>query len=286
MIGYFLIGSKSKQPETIASVKSIAVLPFKPLSAAGGDEYLGLGMTDALITRLGSISQISVRPTSAVRKYSTAEQDAISTGRELKVETVLDGSIQRAGDRVRLTIQLLRVADGKQLWTDKFDERFTNILAVEDSISEKVAQALALRLTPGGKKLLTKHYTDNADAYELYLKGHYLWSKRTEQDLKNSIKYFQQAIDLDPNYALAYTGLADAYLQLPGYSATASMEVYPKAKAAAAKALELDSGLAEAHSSKAGVLSYFEWNWPAGAQSEFCGSPSPARSATGGDGTI
>lgn len=266
--GYLLVASKSKPPETVASVKSIAVLPFRPLMAESGDEYLGLGMTDALITRLGSINQIAVRPTSAVRKYNSADQDATSTGRQLQVETVLDGSFQRAGDRVRVTVQLLRVADGRQLWTDKFDEKFTNILAVEDSISEKVAQALALKLTPDGKKLLAKHDTDNLEAYELYLKGRYLWNKRSEQDLKNSIKYFQQAIDLDSNYALAYCGLADAYVQLPGYSTTAAMEVYPRAKAAAAKALELDNSLADAHNSEAGVLSYFEWNWSA-AEEEY-----------------
>ena len=155
-------------------VGSMAVLPFKPLSAESGDEYLGLGMADALITRLGRINQIIVRPTSAVRKYSAQQQDPVAAGQELKVESVLDGSIQKIGDRVRLTVQLVKVADGRHLWAEQFDEKFTDILAVEDAISARVAERLALKLSGEEQRQLAKRYTEIAEAHQLYLKGRYL----------------------------------------------------------------------------------------------------------------
>lgn len=246
---YFLVSSRSKQPATISTLRSIAVLPFKPLISDSGDEYLGLGMTDALITRLAGINQVIVRPTSAVRKYTAQEQDSVAIGRELKVESVLDGSIQKAGDRVRLTVQLVRVGDGRHLWTDKFDEKFTDLLAVEDRVSERVASALSLKLSGEERKVLEKHYTENSEAHQLYLKGRYFWSKRNSDGLKKAIEQFQQAIDVDGTYALAYTGLADCYLLLEQYVGTPAGDAYPKAKAYAERALQLDETLAEAHAS-------------------------------------
>ncbi|MFL6210420.1 MAG: winged helix-turn-helix domain-containing tetratricopeptide repeat protein [Pyrinomonadaceae bacterium] len=250
------------------AVRSIAVLPFKSLGADGGDVYMGLGMADTLITKLSSAGRLIVRPTNTVLKYTAAEQDSVKIGQELGVDCVLDGSIQRQDDRLRITVRLVRTSDGQPLWADKFDERVTDVFKLQDSIAERVTGALALSLSTAEQKLLTKRYTDNPEAQQLYLKGRYFWNKRTEEGLRKSIDYFQQATRLDPHYALAYTGLADAYLQLPGYSQTASMEVYPPAKAAAARALELDNALAEAHNSAADVLSYFEWNWPA-AEEEY-----------------
>jgi DNA-binding winged helix-turn-helix (wHTH) protein/TolB-like protein len=169
--GYFLISARSNQPEAVSAVKSMAVLPFKALSTDANDEYMGLGMTDALITRLGGVNEIVVRSTSAVRKYTAEEKDPVAIGRELKVEAVLDGSIQKVGDRVRLTLQLVRVGDGRQLWTDKFDAKFTDLLTLEDSISERVAGALALKLSGEERKELAKRYTENGEAYILYLRG-------------------------------------------------------------------------------------------------------------------
>ncbi|MFL6275055.1 MAG: winged helix-turn-helix domain-containing protein, partial [Blastocatellia bacterium] len=251
-----------------AAVQSLAVLPFKSLGADGGDDYLGLGMADTLITRLSRMGRPIVRPTSSVRKYTAADEDSIRAGQELGVDFVLDGSIQRLDDRVRVTARLVRVSNGQSLWADKFDEPLTDIFKVQDAISEKLASALALKLSSAEQQRLSKGQTASPEAYQLYLKGRYFWNKRTEEGLKQSIEYFQQAVDLDPAYALAYSGLADAYAQLPGYGPTASMEVYPKAKAAAAKAVELDSDLAEAHNSAATVLSYFEWEWAA-AEDEY-----------------
>ncbi len=266
--GYFFFPRKSKQPETVASIKSIAVLPFKPLSADSGDEYLGLGLTDALITRLGSINQIIVRPTSAVKKYTTQAQDLPAVGRDLRVESVLDGSIQKIGDRFRLTVQLVRVADGKHLWTDKFDEKFTDILTVEDLVSARVAEALALKLSGDEKQRLTRRYTENNEAYQLYLKGRYYWNKRSPEGLKKGIECFNQAIALDPNYALAYAGLADCHNMLGDYALMLPNQTFLKALTAATKALELDDKLAEAHASLALAKLYYEWDFP-GAEKEF-----------------
>ncbi len=260
--------NRSAQKDSITSIKSIAVLPFKTLQVASGDEYLGLGMADALITRLSRLGRIIIPPTSAVRKYAELDQGADRAGRELGVDAVLEGTIQRSDNGVRVTVRLTRLADGRTLWADQFDEPLTGVFKLQDSISARATDVLALKLSREEERLLTRDYTSDAEAYHLYLKGRYFWNKRTEQDLKRAIGSFQEAIAHDSNYALAYTGLADAYLQLPGYSEAASMEIYPNARAAAAKALELDNTLAEAHNSIAGVLSYFEWDWAA-AEEEY-----------------
>ena len=155
-----------------------------------------------------------MRSTSAVRRYTDNEQDPVEAGRELKVDSVIEGSIQRSGERIRLTVRLVSVRDGRPLWAGKFDEEFKDIFKVQDSISEKVAAALTLKLNGEDKSLLTKRYTENAEAYKLYLKGRYYWNKRSPEGTKKGIEYFEQATALDPDYALAYAGLADSYLML------------------------------------------------------------------------
>ena len=247
-------------------IDSIAVLPFHSIGAA--DTTLGMGMADTLITKLSASGRLIVRPTSSVLRYADARRDISNAGRDLGVDSLLDGSIQRQDDRLRVTVRLIRTSDGTALWAGQFDERVTDIFAMQDSIAEKVISALALQLSPEQQQRMARRPTGNTDAYQLYAKGRFFWSKRTEEGLRKSIEYFQRAIEIDPLYALAYAGLADAYVQLPGYGPTASMEVYPKAKAAATRALELDGSLAEAHNATAGVLSYFEWNWQA-AEDEY-----------------
>jgi TolB-like protein/Tfp pilus assembly protein PilF len=250
------------QEELDPEVRSIAVLPFKPLGANEGDEHLGLGLADALITRLSNIRQIAVRPTSAVMKYTGAGHDPAAAGRQLKVEAVLDGAIQRSGERVRVTVQLVSVSEEKPLWAGKFDEMFTDIFAVEDSISEQVAHALTLRLTGEERKLLGKRYTENTEAYELYLKGRYYWNKRRADELGKSIDCFRQAIDLDNHYALAHAGLADAYTFLGdvGLTAIRPKEAFSQAKQAATNALQIDNSLAEAHTSLGHLhMHCYEW---------------------------
>jgi TolB-like protein/DNA-binding SARP family transcriptional activator len=246
------------EEELEPEVRSIAVLPFKPLNANEPDEYLGLGLADALITRLSNIRQIAVRPTRAVMNYAGTSQDAAAAGRELKVEAVLDGVIQRSGDRVRLTVQLVSVSTEMPLWADKFDEKFTDIFEVEDSISEQVARALTLRLTLEERLLLGKRYTENSEAYELYLKGRYYWNKRTAESLNKGIEYFKQAIGRDPGYASAYAGMSDSYTLLVIREALRADEGFSKAKAAAGRALEIDDTLAEAHASLAHAMLH---NW-------------------------
>ncbi|HKS40926.1 MAG TPA: tetratricopeptide repeat protein [Blastocatellia bacterium] len=250
--------------EKDAAINAIAVLPFKSLSLEKTDEYLGLGMADSLITRLSNIRQIVVRPTSAVLKYTASSQDPISAGRELRVRSVLEGSVRRAAERIRVTVQLVSIPDGASLWAAKFDESFTDIFAVEDSISERVAEALTLKLTSEEKSLLTKRYTENAEAHRLYIKGRYYASRLTREGFDKGIECFNQAIALDPSYALAYEGLAYYYLESLDLLLPPN-EAMPRAREAAKKALEIDEHIAESHTTLAIVKFYYDWDW-AGAE--------------------
>jgi serine/threonine-protein kinase len=256
--------SSSKNPAPPAArlpFQSIAVLPFKPLVTRSRDEALEMGMADTLINKLSSMNQIAVRPINAVRKYADLEQDAVAAGREQRVDVVLDGNIQRTADKIRVTVRLIKVADGSQLWAESFDEKFTDIFAVQDRVSEKVVGLLALQLTGQEESLLTKRHTDDATAYEFYLKGRYHLNRLTDDGFTKGRDYFQRAIDRDQNYALAYAGLADAYNRLSGYNALASTAGFPKARAAAIKALELDDRLAEAHTVLGSVNLFYDWDW-------------------------
>jgi DNA-binding winged helix-turn-helix (wHTH) protein/TolB-like protein len=268
---YYLLARRARRPEAVAAgtqVRSIAVLPFKSLGADEPDQYLGLGMADALITKLSSIHQINVRPTGSIIRYAGATQDPSAAGRELGVDTVLDGRVQKSGERIRVTVQLVRVLDGAPLWGDTFDEMYTDIFTVEDRISEQVARALIPTLTGEQRQQLAKHYTEDTAAYQSYIKGRYYWNKRAADDLRKSVSYFEDAIIEDPNYALAYAGLADAYSTLGVLDDLAPNEIMPKARSAALKALELDDGLAEAHASLGYVKHRYEWDW-VGAEREF-----------------
>jgi TolB-like protein/DNA-binding winged helix-turn-helix (wHTH) protein/Tfp pilus assembly protein PilF len=259
---------KSQESETGATIRTLAVLPFRPIAANDEDEYLGLGMADALITKLTNIREINIRPTSAVRKYSTQDQDPVAAGRELRVDAVIEGSVQRVGEQLRVTVQLVSVRDRAPLWADKFDEHFTNIFAVQDRISEQVARALTLSLSSAEKELLTKRYTESSEAYQLYLKGRFFWNKRTVEGLKKGISYFNEAVEKDPSYALAYVGLADSYSLLSDYRGLPPKEAYPQAKQAALQALKLDEGLAEAHVALAFIKAAYDWDWR-GAETEY-----------------
>lgn len=228
-------------------VRTIAVLPFKTLVPEGRDEALELGMADTLIAKLSAGRDLVVRPVGSVRRYGGAEQDPVAAGRELGVEAVLDGTIQRWGDRVRVTARLLRVGDGKTLWAGQFDGTFGDIFSVQDSISKRVVGGLALELTGEERQRLSKNYTENTEAYRLYLLGRFHWNKRTVSDFQKSIEYFQQAIAADPDYALAYAGLAEAYTLLSDYDGAPPREAIPKAREAALKALSLDDQSADAH---------------------------------------
>ena len=241
-------------------IKSIAVLPFKPLVSGSSDESLELGMAETLIMRLSSLREIKVPPMSAVRKYSGLEQDAVAAGRELQVESVLDGNIQKADDRLRVTVRLVRVADGQTLWTEHFDQNFTEVFAVQDRVSERLVEALAIRLSGEQREMLVKRHTNNPQAYALFLKGLYP-SGTEEEKRKKSLEYFQQAINLDPGYAYAYERVANSYIALGSWGLLSPQATFPKAEAAVRKALELDETLSDAHVTLGVYKMNYEWNW-------------------------
>jgi eukaryotic-like serine/threonine-protein kinase len=242
--------------------RSIAILPFKVLRVEEKtDEFLGMGLTDAIITKLSNIHRIMVRPTSSVLKYYDGEQSAQIAGYELGVAFVLDGRIQRAGNRVRVTVQLVRVEDGTPFWATKFDENFTDIFAVEDSISSQVAEALIPRLTGQEREALNKRETENANAYQAYLKGRYHWSQFTDESLGLALECFNEAIRLDPNYALAHVAIAEFYVWAGIYHRLAPKDCYPQAKDAAMRALQIDETLAEAHAALAFATHCYDWDW-------------------------
>src|SRR6266542_1718150 len=265
----------NRRPTTAAApppqVRSIAVLPFGVLSSEKGDEYLSLGLADALITSLSQTRQVIVRQTEAVAKYQNTGKDPLEAGREQGVDAVLEGQVQRIGDRVRVTARLVRTSDGTSLWADRFEEKFTNIFAVDDTVAEKVARTTIVAMKGAGEvptERLTKRYTENNEAYESYLKGRYMWNKRTVDSLQKALVYFQQAIRLDPNYSLAYVGLADTYTLLSFFTLAAPSDAFPKAKAAAERALTIDNTLAEAYTALGQYKAYYEWDWN-GAEDEF-----------------
>jgi DNA-binding winged helix-turn-helix (wHTH) protein/TolB-like protein/Flp pilus assembly protein TadD len=247
--------------------KTIAVLPFKSLSA-DGNNFLAMGMSDTLTAKLSNLQSLSICPTSSVLKYENA-RDAIAVGRELKADVVLDGTVQQSGEQIRVTVQMLDVASGRVLWGRNFDEKFSDIFSMQDFISEEVAGVLQLKLSNEEQKEIHKHSTDNVEAYQAYMRGRYLWNKRSEESLNKAIEYFEQAVALDPNYALAYSGIADSYLVVNYYGLTdlSREETLRRAKQAVLKALETNDELAEAHTSLAFIFS-LEQNSKA-ADSEF-----------------
>jgi DNA-binding winged helix-turn-helix (wHTH) protein/TolB-like protein len=265
---YFYPAGRRSRPAAASEVRSIAVLPFKPLTPDANDEYLGLGMADTLIGRLSHLRRVAVRPTSAIRRYGAADQDALAAGREQRVDAVLEGSIQRAGDRIRLAVQLVSVRDGAPIWSYRCDELCKDLFTVQDSISERVAEALTLRLTGEERRELTKHDTEDTEAYHFYIKGRYFWNKRTGEGFRKALDYFHQAIERDASYALAYVGVADSYTMLADYDWIAPAEAAVQAKAAATRALEIDERLAEAHASLADIKRFFDWDWP-GAERQY-----------------
>lgn len=257
---YFFITRTTKQYGQTLEVTSIAVLPFRSYGSEGEEAHLGLGMTDAMIIKLGSINRITVRPTNSITKYATGQFDPLAVGRELGVDAIVQGTVQKSGDRVRVTIQMTDLRSGQQIWSDQFDGAFTDVFAVQDTMSERVVEALAIRLTGEEKKNLGKHYTEDAEAYEAYLRGIYFTAKRTRENLARGIDYFNEAIRRDPDYAMAYAGLADAYVLAAYYDGrpAAPGDNYEKARDAAAKALSLDDKIAEAYTVMALVSAYVD----------------------------
>ncbi len=250
------------------AIDSIAVLPFANASGDPNAEYLSDGITENLINSFSQLPKLRVVPRSRVFRYKGKETDPEKIGRELNVRAVLTGRVTQRGDSLNIQTELVDVGADSQLWGRQYSRKFSEIITVQEEIAKEVSEKLRLRPTSEEQKRLTKRYTENPEAHQLYLKGRYLWNRRTAQTLQRAAAYFQQAIDKDPGYALAWAGLADCYALYSFYGVLSPAEAFPRAKEAAAKALEIDDALAEAHASLVWVKSNYDWDWQ-GAEREF-----------------
>lgn len=248
---------------------SIAVLPFEDMSPDGQQEYFCDGMVEELITALSRVEGLNVTSRTSTFQFKGKKLDIREIGERLNVKNVLEGSVRRAGKRVRITAQLIDAADGYHLWSDAFEREFEfdDVFKIQDEITKKIVKSLEIKLSVKGERPLIKRYTKNAEAYELYLKGRYFWEKRLPEDMRKGIDFFIKAIEKDPDYALAHVGLANSYFFLANYSILPPKDVMPVAKAAVLKALEIDDTLAEAHNWLA-IVKLYEWDWQA-AEREF-----------------
>ena len=263
--------SKVRQPrarESTPRKKSIAVLPFRSLSDSKEDEYFSDGTTEDIITQLSKIGDLRVISRTSIMRYKNADKTIPEIGRELGVATILEGSVRRAGERVRIVAQLLDVRTDEHMWAETYDREMKDVFAIQSEVAEKIANALGARLSRVEKKRIEKKPTENMEAYNYYLKGRFYWNKRRGDDLKTAVEYFKRAIELDPDYALAYAGLASTYTVYPDHTGLSPKEFIPKARVAAEKALELDASLAEPHAVLGMIKASFEWDW-AGSESEY-----------------
>ena len=252
---YFFITKK------FASINSIAVLPFENQNNDSETEYLADGLTETIINDLSRISTLHVTPRNSVYRYKGKHVDLATVSKELGVPVVLTGRLLQRNNNLVVSVELVDVHGNKQLWGEQYSRSLANLQTIEREIAAQITKALRQRLNSDDRKELTKHYTENSEAYQLYLKGQYQLNKRTEESLAKGIEYFRQATEADPNYALAYSGLADAYNQLGIWARLPPKESFPRAKAAAAKALQLDHTLAEAQAAMAVVKFNYDWDF-------------------------
>ena len=255
-------------PKHKGTIGSIAVLPFANVSTDPNAEYLSDGITDSLINNLSQLSTLRVVPHSTVFHYKGSGADPLTIGRDLKVRAVLTGRVMLREENLTIRTELVDVDKESQLWGEQYNRKMSDLLIIQKEIASEISERLRLRLTGNDQKRLSKGETDNTEAYQLYLKGRYYWNKRTEEAIAKAVDYYKQASDKDPAYALAYDGLADCLIAQAWYSFRPSKDVYPEAKAAARKALELDESLSEAHASLAFVLTNYDWDWPS-AEKEY-----------------
>ena len=256
----FWIYSRQATVTPLPPAKSIAVLPFENLSEEKGNAYLADGIQEEILTRLSNIADLKVIARTSTERYKSAPANLREIAEQLGVANVLEGSVQKAADQVRVNVQLINAATQAHLWADTYDRKLTDIFAVESDIAKTIADTLQAKLTSSEKTAIAKRPTANSEAYELYLKGRFFWNKRTGADLRTAIEYFNQALGKDPSYGLAYAGLADSYGLLSIYGAASPADSFPQARAAAKKALELDDTLAEAHSSLAFSLAHYDFD--------------------------
>ena len=266
LLSWILYSRNQASPE----IRSIAVLPFESLSGDASQDYFADGMTDELITDLGQISSLRVISRTSIMTYKRARKLLPEIARELNVEGVVEGTVLRSGEQVRITAQLVEVPVERHIWAQSFEGDLRDTLALQNRVARAIAEQIGATVKQPEPAALQNPKAVNPEAYEAYLKGRYFWNKRTGDGLKKAIGYFNLAIDKDPNYAEAYTGLANSYA-LSGdweYGILSPQDAFPKAKAAATKALALDDHLAEAHTSLAFILDLYEWDW-ASAEKEY-----------------
>lgn len=249
-------------------ISSIAVMPFQNDSASADSEYLSDGIVESLIYRLSQIKDLKVSPSSSVFRYKGKEIDSVKTGKELGVQAVMTGRIAQRGEDLVVSVELVDVSNNKTLWGERYNRAMSELLATQREIANEIAQKLRIELSGDSEPGLQKSYTSNSKAYELFLKGRFHYEKRTKADIEKGIDYYKEALMLDPNFALAYVGIANAYEVMPSYGFMAPKEAGPKAKAAAEKALEMDPDLAEAHASLANLAAALFWDWET-AEREF-----------------
>ncbi|HRH41498.1 MAG TPA: tetratricopeptide repeat protein, partial [Pyrinomonadaceae bacterium] len=266
-VGYWWSTTKSGEAKTNSDIKSVAVLPFKPLTSNEEDETLGLGMADALIIKLGQLNRVNVTPTSNIRRFTTQQTDAVSAGKSLNVESVLEGTIQRTSDRIRITAQLINVADGRQIWSDKFEERTTDFFVLQDAIAVRVANSLVAQFTEAERQRMARRGTNNLEALRFNVLG-WSWSNQeTTEGFTKAIEYFNKALELDPNFTESYLGLSYTYREA-AESHLSPREAMPKARMYAEKVLEKDPSLSDVQYQIASVKVLYEWDW-AGAEADF-----------------
>jgi serine/threonine protein kinase/tetratricopeptide (TPR) repeat protein len=257
-VGYFAFFSKGSSKNQI---NSIAVLPFENRSGNPDSEYLSDGLTESLIYRLSQLPNLKVSPTSSVFRYKGKEVDAQKIGSELRVSAVMSGRLAQRGDSLTISVELIDATSNKLLWGEQYERKISELLTTQREIAAEITNKLQLKLSGEGEQKLAKKYTDSNEAYQLYLKGLFHFANRTKADVQKAIGYFQQATKLDPNFALAYVGISQAYSMMPSYSYLSPKEAFPQAKAAAQKALELDPSLADAHGALATTFAAYDWNW-------------------------
>lgn len=234
--------------------KSIAVLPFDNLSRDPENAFFAEGVQDEILTRLAKVADLKVIARTSTQKFKSAPENLPEIAKQLGVLNILEGSVQKSNDQVRVNVQLINATTNAHLWAEIYDRKLTDIFAVESDVAKTIADALQAKLSGAEKTAIAKKPTENPEAYELYLKGRLFWNRRTEADLRKAAEYFQQAIDKDPSYALAYAGLADCYSTLAGYTNSAPKELIDRAFPPARRAIELDDSLGEAHTALANAL--------------------------------
>lgn len=260
LVGGF-IGYRYFKPEGNEQINSIAVLPFQNKNSDADTDYLSDGLADSLIYRLSQLPNLKVSPTSSVIRYKGVAADISQIAKELEVDAVMSGRLAQRSDDLTINVELIDTRTRKLLWVEQYDRKMTDLLAIQREIAMAITQKLQRNLIGGDVKGITKRYTDNNEAYQLYLKGRYHFAKRTKDDVLKGIEYFQKAIKLDPNFALAYARIAESYVSMPACPCLSPKDAILQAKAAATRALEIDPTLAEAHTFLAYSLAVYDWNW-------------------------